>query len=102
MERSIEISKNSLMDSMKQPAIVVGYHYPCLDGIYSMMNTFLSLKLYNEFNSDLIDRLLNEDFRKTYREGVSAKKDVQESESTEIAILKERLTMHSEDLKGYV
>lgn len=42
--------------------IVVGYHCPCLDGIYSMMNCFLSLKLYSAFNGDLMSRLKAEDF----------------------------------------
>ncbi|KAL4486065.1 hypothetical protein ABPG72_003999 [Tetrahymena utriculariae] len=114
------------MEKNIQQSIIVGYHYPCIDGVFSALNCFLSLKLYNQFNKDLMERLLNEDFETYYFNGVNQKlqeqndlvgnqkveneikeeqkQSIQEGSelSEDVNQLKQRLQLHSEDLKGYL
>lgn len=64
---------------------MIGYHFPCLDGIYSMMNTFLACKLYSEFNPDLMDRLFHEDIQKTYAAALTQAKAAASSKKSNSA-----------------
>ncbi|EAR99692.2 hypothetical protein TTHERM_00590300 (macronuclear) [Tetrahymena thermophila SB210] len=115
-----------VMEKNSQQSIIVGYHYPCIDGVFSALNCFLSLKLYNQFNKDLMERLLSEDFEDCYFNGFNQKskdqndktasekvqsevKEEQKQSQQEISELsedvnqlKQRLQLHSEDLKGYL
>ncbi|KAL4435986.1 hypothetical protein ABPG74_022221 [Tetrahymena malaccensis] len=114
------------MEKNSQQNIIVGYHYPCIDGVFSALNCFLSLKLYNQFNKDLMDRLISEDFETCYFNGINQTNQQQinmvanenvsnenqeeqkqsQKESSELPEdvnqLKQRLQLHSEDLKGYL